>query len=432
MPNDSVHPASAERRLPDHSTLRSRALALAGVFLLALLARSAWLLTGGRLWAEEGTLYYAPLQDAGLGQAVTLVVRGNYQLLANLSAWLAGTVPALWAAHVTTGLALLTGFVVVTQLAQLSLERGWKPWTMLAGIVVLAWMPSGYEIYLTSTNIQWLCSVSVLLLVLLDPAAWGRRAKMGATAWAAACALTGVPPLTMAPLMLWRAWRSRSRPHLVWALLLVAGAAVQVAVILSHSHDDRSFRFDGYVTVLAFMSQVVFAPIMGVQGLQPLLDQAALVGAPAVIFSLLVLGAALLAAALRLAWIQEGARFVGLLASASVLTVVVNTYAALGNQKEFISAWSGGRYFFLAQVCWLLLLVAAANAPRTGYRAGAAALLALGIATGWHESRTGAWKEFIVSGPSWPMTVKDCQDRRPCQVPVWPMAMGWTFELRRP
>src|SRR5690349_25149107 len=93
---------------PDRLPLRRRAPLICAIFVIALLARSPWLFTGVRMWAEEATNYYAALEGADLLSALTLVVRGNYQLLTNASAFLAQFVPAVWAAHVTTVIALVT------------------------------------------------------------------------------------------------------------------------------------------------------------------------------------------------------------------------------------------------------------------------------------------------------------------------------------
>lgn len=78
-------PARPERPTP----ARTRALLLRSggcvvLFWAALLWRSPGLLLTPRLWAEEGTLYFSALQGRGVGSAVTLVVRGYYQLLTNL------------------------------------------------------------------------------------------------------------------------------------------------------------------------------------------------------------------------------------------------------------------------------------------------------------------------------------------------------------
>lgn len=405
------------------------ALLLCAVFLLAMLFRSPGLLLEPRMWGEEGALYYAQLQLPG-HSPWTLVVRGSYQVLVNLAAGIGLLLPAAKVAHATTYVGLLAALATVALLGLLAAERGWRPWTTCLAVAGIAFLPQGYAVYLNSTNVQWVASMSVLLLALLKLEDWTPRARGWAMAWLVVLAASGVPAVTLAPVMLARGVLTRSRPHLVMAAILGLGAVVQIGLILTHPVLGREFELDPFLTVLGVAAQAVVGPLVGARWAElyvayMFLSESAL---------LLVL---LVAVAILLGWVMVkgavaapgGRLFVGLLGAAAVLSVVVNVFGGLGVQ---VTAWTSGRYFILAATCWVLLVCAAANGPRPALRRVGLVCLVLLAAAGAGEVLYGTWKDYMLNDVPWQRMVEGCEGKRPCVVQAWPSGAGWQFMLFRP
>lgn len=411
-----------------------RACSLSALFICALALRSPQLLLHPRLWAEEGAFYYNALQDGSVWTALTYTARGNYQLLINASVLLASKMPAALAAYVTTACALVGALIVICLLAVLSLQRGWRYSTVAVAVLIFAWFPSGYEIYLTSTNLQWLCSLSVLLLIILEPVEWTRTARFCASAWVACCAVTGVPSAMLAPVMAARGLRNtRSRDHLYWAVLLSLGAVVQLSIILTSNSDQRSFRIDPFVTAASLVSQAVLSPIAGVsltEQVLAIMRKQASFSRLVLLLSLGVLPVYFAVRTLIREPVQSPLAFYVL--AAALLSAVLNVFGAFGDPDALFSGWGGGRYFFLAGVCWVILLVALANSMKWPARAAGTVLLVAAAVAGVREIHVGTWKSFLTTGPSWKATVEACGEKRPCIVSVWPGGPDWSFELRRP
>lgn len=403
---------------------------LCTAFLAALFIRAPQLLLSPRLWAEEGTVYYALLQQ-GEVHAFTLVANGNYQLVTNLAVAAALAVPARWAAHVTTGIALAIALLVIVLVSQLSLERNWSRSSLAPAVMLLALLPLGYEVYLTSTNLQWLCSATMLLLALLRVHQWTRGAQVLAMTWTALCALSGVPAVMLAPILLLASRVHRSKSHVALAFILAAGAVVQLGVILAHEHTDRAVSVDAFFLTVPALLQAVLAPVVGGDAIATLAS-AVNDGATAVVEALIVFGigtAAWLISRLR---ITEGGGFVAIVVAAALLCICLNIFGAVGARETFISPFAGGRYFYLAAVCWILLWAALANDPNPVLRTlGLVVILGGLLANARDIGPQSAWRQFLVTGPSWKAVVEQCGAQRPCQVLVWPPAMGLTFPLQR-
>lgn len=188
-----------------------RALVLTMLFAGLMLWRSPDLLIHPRLWAEEGRFYYNALQNGT--SPLTLVIRGNYQLVTNLICYLATLVPAEWAAHITTYCSLLVALWCIILFSRFSVESDWPLARSAMIVAILALLAHGYEVYLSSTNTQWLCALSLLFICIGQ---WGTLRGLRSVllyGWVAVCALSGVPSSVMTPVFLVRG-PSSDRPSI--------------------------------------------------------------------------------------------------------------------------------------------------------------------------------------------------------------------------
>ena len=418
-----------------HPDQRRIAVAIA-LFWVTLFFRSPMLFLHPRFWAEEGSYYYAALQGRGFGSSFVLVVNGNFQLLTNWIAYCATLVPARFAAHVTTGLSLLVLGVFAGMVGLLSWQRRW-PLPLAAVLLVnLALLPQGYELYLTGTNVQWICSACVLLLLLLDVSGWTRARLRLSYLLVIVAGLTGVCSVLLAPAFLLRKTVQPSAFHFRCGLILSACALLHALVIASTPHPGRLVPSELFFLSFPLALQTVWSPLLGGGNVDTLLAWIFTGPWPRLGTALIYLGA--LALAVFSLWgATRSAKSKALpwfLAWAWLSVSVLNVLGSLGNPWALVSGWAGGRYFFLGAICFLLLLAfVASNKPAAPSR-GAVFLLALVMASALTTVFRGGWIDPLIRGESWEAAVERCGDRRPCQVRIWPASLGgrqWSVELQQ-
>jgi hypothetical protein len=406
-------------------------LALVALFVGLMLWRSPDLLTGPRFWGEEGRYYYDALQN-GDASPFTLVVRGNFQLIVNLFAYFATLVPARWAAHVTTYLGLLVAMWCVFLFGMFSKENTWSFWKSALVVLALSLIAQGYEIYLSSTNSQWLCALSLLFICLLKWSDSGAVGRGLLYLWVAVCAFSGVPSVVMTPILLLKGIAYRSRLHLRFGIILAAGAIFQAAVICLHPHPARSFSPTGLLLTAPWLFQTVASPLITAEGTERLITflrmHRDVYGVCATFLALASIAAFLVISGFRKAKDQS---IPVVLVSAWVFVPTIQIFGVLGDPNGLISGWSNGRYFFLGAFCFVLLAGLVAHSDKAGPRWSATLLLCIMTFSGIYQVHSGSWKNFMLHGPAFNADVAKCGERRPCEVQAWPGGPDWAFELYR-
>ncbi|AXV75721.1 MULTISPECIES: hypothetical protein [Ralstonia solanacearum species complex] len=427
-----MHPnaATAGAEKPKARLDSHRTLLLGMLFIGLLLWRSPNLFLHPRFWAEEGQFYYNTLQTGV--SPLTLVMRGNYQFITNLICYLATLVPTEWAAHVTTYSSLLVAVWCIILFSRFSIENGWPLTRSAMAVAIFALCAQGYEVYLTSTNVQWLCALSLLFICITS---WDNsRGLRGALlyAWVVVCAFSGVPSSIMAPVLLIKGKVSRSAIHCRFGLILAVGAAIQATIIILHPHADRLLSPTALTMTAPWLLQTVASPIFTGGGTEFLIffllwlqSNAALALAYIVLSSI---AAFVLVASYREA--KEKTTVI-VLALVWILVPSIQILGALGDTRMLISGWAHGRYFFIGVVCFVTLIGIAANRAAPVVRLPALSLLLMALCAGLYQAHHGAWKAYMLEGPSWSDQVAACEDRRPCQVQAWPAGPDWTFLLQR-
>lgn len=386
-----------------------------------------------RFWGEEGKFYYFDLQGQPFLSPFFLVIRGNFQLVTNWIAYCATLVPARFAAPVTTGLSLLALGLFAGLVGLLSVQRKWPLPLVMVLIVSLALLPQGYELYLTATNVQWIGSACVLVLLLLTALGWSRAQALLAYLLVLLAGLTGVCAVLLAPAFLLRKVFQPSAFHFRCGLILGACALLHAAVIAGTVHPGRFLPTDLYTLTFPMVLQSVWSPLIGAGtvntqlawilfGVWPRLGTALIYLAALALVGFTVLTAREAVQDRPLPWLVAGSW---------VSVSVLNVMGSIGDPRWFVSGWGGGRYFFLGSVCFLLLLALAASSRDTMKSTLAIGLLVLTMAAGIRTVVDGQWIEGFIRGESWQANVDSCAGRRPCQVTGWPGGPDWTFELQQ-
>lgn len=401
------------------------------VFVLCLVVRSPDLFRHPRFWAEEGNLYFRAMRDLPLRRALGFVANGNYQFLTNLFVELAVLSPPRQAALPTTYLPLLVAALGCFLLARLLVSAGCPALAVIVAAALFALQAGGYEVFLSATNVQWVCSVVTLLLALQEDVAASSAAAWGRYGLLAACGFTGTPSCMLLPLFVGLAWHRPSRYRFALAAILAVAVAVQSGVILTHAGQvHRAFAVTPAIAI-AFALQAVLdgaLPIDAVSSVAlPLHDKAAHWAGMAA--QVVLLGCAGLGILATLGQDRLGQRRVAVLVAAALGIGLLNAFAALGGVQDLVSGWAGARYFFLPTTCLIVLLAAGLGAGPRALRVVAGLLAAAALGNAAVSVVDAGWTGLFVSGPSVSAGVDRCHADGPCRVPVGPTGFGLTVDM---
>ena len=389
------------------------------IFLFVLILRSPGLLVRPRFWAEEGTLYYAQLQQLGTVRGITHVINGNYQLLTNVIVELALLAPVRWSAVVTTYVSLAVAIACAWMIAEFFVVRRFPIWVASAVCALFALQPAGYEVFLSATNVQWVTSVMGLLLCVSKDHPATSRAAILRFALLLACGLTGTTTCILLPLFAVGAWRRRT--PFGWCLLgtLIVATAVQGTVVAFHRDDlqRRPFALSLHAP-LALVLQVALAQVLPVDILDHVGE--AFIGQAGAILSLaLVVMAGLLAFARSARGTIDGLTREALLGGI-VIVSLINEFGALGTATGMSLGLSGSRYFFLGATCLLILVGICLTEGLSIIRLSATAFVTLAALNDLSTAAFASWTKVYLEGPSVAEQIDQCDGRTPCEIRVWP------------
>ncbi|MCK5002691.1 MAG: hypothetical protein KAS57_06680 [Gammaproteobacteria bacterium] len=397
--------------------------------------KSPELFTEPRFWAEEGRYYYSNIQKIDIFSSLLLIIRGNYQLLTNIIVLLSSMVPAQWAAYITTYLALCVALVPVLLLYYYQCISKWPLFLPSLITSVYALMPQGYEVFFTATNVQWICSVSILIVCILPLEYENKNRHIATYAWLIICGLTGVTSVMLAPGFLLRGMLNSSRHHIQMGLLLSFFAIVHLVIIFNSDHPDRLFPMDLFSLTMPTLLQTVLSPLISADMVNVLVSKTVLDGKVVswwYLVSIALSSLVIMSGVIYAAFKQSDDKNVPLVIVLLWIGVsVLNTIGSIGDPEGLLSGWGGGRYFFFGSVCFVLLLAISVSGKSRLYSSFSLAILLLVIVTGVIEAATSEWQNFILTGPSWRSEVVNCHDLRPCNVTVWPGGDTWSFDLVR-
>ncbi|MBK1658781.1 hypothetical protein [Paracraurococcus ruber] len=398
----------------------SPSLLLLPAFALILL-RAPVILTQGRFWAEEGTIY---LPDAlgGWWDALLAPRMGYYSVWTRLAALAAASLPPEVAPLATAWAALLVQLAVIW----IALRSDAFPGPLgppLAAAVLLLALPSG-EVWLNTVNSHFHFAVGAALLLVTAPGRLPAAFRLGFLAMAV---LTGPVTAFLAPFFAWRALRQPSRLAGAEAAVVGAGALLQGALLLAGmAGGARAAGFDPAALLAALGVKLLALPVLGAGA-----NRAAAVLLGGGTGARLGVVAALSGiAALLLAAVLPQARARVLLAAGIWLALLSIAGALLADPWMAVPPLNAGRYAYAPNALAGLALVAVATAPAAllAGRILAAALLAVILAQGMLAWPDRTW---ALSGPDWRAEVAAWRaDPARTSLAIWPA--GWTMTLARP
>lgn len=404
-----------------------------GAFLLCLFARTPALFLHPRFWAEEGDLYYANMQHLRTAAGLLYVTNGNFQFLTNLAVESTLHVPARYGAVVTTYASLAIALLCCRMIAGLLASRGCSSASIVAACAMFALQPAGYEVFLSATNLQWVCSVITLMLLLSARDGTPAAAIAGRCLLLAALGLTGTTSCILLPVFALGSWLNPTRERLWLSGTLAAMTAVQAAVVLTHlDHANRSFTLSAASLVPLALQTVLtdVVPQTVLDGIGAAIRPGDAV-ADGIAWQISIVAMAAFALVVVVARDVLGRSAAVLLSAAFVFVSLVNVFGALGEADGLLSGWTGGRYFFLANTCLIVMACAALDSANAVGRAMAAAFCALFLSNAAVSAFDSGWTGIFMAGPSHMEQVDACEASKPCPVTVWPVDSHLSFTLDR-
>jgi hypothetical protein len=411
---------------------------LLGTFVLVMFLKTPHIFLSPRLWAEEGTKYLNPFQTLGVTDSMLLVVNANYQFLLNLIVLIASRLPMAWAAHVTTYVSFAVAILVAYQLQVFAREFALRRYVALLLVLTWALLAHTYEVFATATNLQWVCSISVLLLCTSSLGSRSKWSRYFIYGWVVACGLTGVASCVLAPGFFIRALLDKSRPHFVIGVLLTACSMFQLWIITTHETTvPRSFTRDIELLVLPTLLNTIAEPLIGSRQEEQLVN-AIQPGVPGAGVAKIILEVSTISIIVFLAlslWRGARNRRVAFLIVVILwaLASVIYTFGAIGDPKTLLLLWSGARYYLLGAVAFCLMLALATEASSRYARIAALSILSLSVAISAADIIMPSPLRYLYShgGPSWSAELARCGPERPCRVKIWPGSDIWTVDLLR-
>ena len=314
----------------------------AGAFLLVLFARRPETFLNPQLWAEDGPIFFVQADEFG-ARALTLPSAGYHHFLLRLIAAVSSLLNAHLGPAVYVGISLLVLLAIVLALFSPRLDLPARPACALA----IAFIPHTGEAIGNLTNLQWVCALGLVWLVLARDASTVRQHVTDAVV-ALVLGLTGTFSILFAPLFTWRAWRRRTATSLVLAVLVAITAGVQIWTIAHsppHPAGQENLTVETVALWLGFrLPAALFLPgDWAIRAPRGLLD---------------VLGVLTAATLLVTAFLPGRHRERRLLLVAALVAVIVGTiFRARHELTVFAGVNNGDRYLFIPKVlvAWLLI-----------------------------------------------------------------------------
>jgi hypothetical protein len=376
-------PELAPQRPPWWRSVPGQLALTAGAFLLALFARRPETFLNPQFWAEDGPIFFVQADQLG-ARALALPWAGYHHFLLRLIAALSSPLDAHLIPAAYVGISLLVLLALVAALFSPRIDLLARPACALA----IALIPHTGEAIGNLTNLQWVCALGLVWLLLARDATNARQ-HFTDGAVALVLGLTGTFSILFAPLFVWRAWRRRTRASIVLANHGLCAAGVQIWTIAHappHPTGTDRLTAEAVAWFVGFrLPAALFLPgNWAAQLPRGVLD---------------VLGVLTVAALLVTAFAPGPHRERRLLLVAALVAVIAATiYRARHELVAFAGPGNGDRYLFLPKVlvAWLLLAGWAKPGWIRGVTAAACGLLLLATATRWRYERLPdqRWPEY--------------------------------------
>jgi len=377
----------------------------------------------GRLWAEEGIVFYEHAATMPPWHAIFLPYAGYLNLAANAAPVIArALVPLEDAPWIITFIGLV--FQCCPAILLVCARDAWlqSPLVRIAALLLIAAAPQVEEVWLQTLHSQFHLALCAAIILALDIPR--RRLAVFGGVLLFLGPLCGPPACIVAPLFLARAVIDRSWARLWQTCALGAGAAVQVGLFYSHQ-SGRAYGIGPILLLCIVYIKQVIVPLLGPKIAAAASAQlqariaAHLFPWRAVTVSLALFGLFCVA-------LLRGRQAASIwLFLAACCTGWIGYYGAIGAKLGILLIGGGGRYVFLPEVLASLALLALAAGSARPERWVARGVVVLLVLVGLADLR--AHDGFIKTGPDWRQEVFAWRQDHKHALATWPV--GWFMKL---
>jgi hypothetical protein len=222
---------------------------------LLVFLRYPWLLLHGRLWGEEGPVYFRTAWSGSMAAALFAPHQGYLAVWPNLSALIAGRFfPLPFAALILTWSAFLVQMLAGYLVLRCERFATLKSKLLALGVLLAA---SSYEVWLNTINSQFFFMACVAVIFLSRP----ERLQIRRNLVLVFAGLTGPVSASLAPFFVLRAFVRKTRAAAVQAGVLSACALVQAGVML-HVHAAREILFQPSAIAPVYLVRFIVRPFL--------------------------------------------------------------------------------------------------------------------------------------------------------------------------
>ena len=387
----------------------------------------------GRLWGEEGAIYF---REAYLHTPLHVLFTSNlgyYSLLNKLAALAAAHAVPLEHAPVATMLFALAMQLLPAVLLLFSVIPALPTQAHRAAAVALVlFIQPNQEVWLNTINSQYFLCVATGIVLISSPAS--RPAHALRLALLALAGLTGIVSALLLPLFLGDWWHDRKRHRAQETAVLCLAGIVQATVVLAG--EGRAVQPVWPLLPLALAGKQWVLPLFGYDAFNAFIDflrpRPLLTRFPQILWMVFPYIFCAVGA------FRQRNRTAGRLLAASLGVATISLMVSLPAQHvdsfgySCITATADGRYYYAPNVflglSLLAMLAPFRNQPTAldrSFRAAIALLVLLLLATGLANYRHyGGWSH----GPSWPAEVRAWREGRSDTLALWPPP--WRLDLR--
>lgn len=373
----------------------------------------------GRIWAEEGLIFYAQISQVGFYEGLFFIFNGHLELATNLVVSIASLFELRYVPLVTTYLSYLLQLIPVILLINYYKVIGLSFISLIIVLLFMVGMPQAAEVWANSVNLHFHFSLIVGIIVII-PIANINNSKYIFRILVFFSGLSGVPANFLMPLFLFIALHTKDKERWVQFYILVSTTLFQVLLILINDVplELRTFNMNPVVYWAIMLCQNIISPLFGVDignQLAAIIKTMLVGNLGGILFSSLL--TVLLIMLINSSIFTEKYKHVYLYISVCLLSLC-SIALALGDIQRLISASSGGRYFYSANILLLIAILIVIQKKQNILLYIIPIIIAI--------SSVSSVKKFI-GGPDWVVKYDEHIQANSDHVEIWPW--GWSMPI---
>ena len=377
----------------------------------------------GRLWGEEGKIFYPRALALPWREALVQVYGGYLNVVANAAPVLAhALVPLEVVPWITTSIGLV--FQCCPAILVACSRDAWiRPvWVRVAALLLIATAPLVEEVWLQTLHSQFHLALCCALILAFDLP--GRWLAAFACLLLVLAPLCGLAAAALLPLFLLRALLDWSAGRLLQFAALATGAILQLGLFYTHTA-DRSYGIGPVILLCVVYIKQIIVPFAGryladdaSQAVQAQLAR----GAVPWLAVCVTLGSF---AAVTVGLVRRRLAAAFWLFLAACITAFIAYFGAIDGGVDLMIIGNEGRYTFLPEVLAALALLGIAAGGHRSERWVARALVAWLLVVGFIDLDDAS--AVMKHGPVWLDEVAAWRHDASHSIAIWPD--GWFMRL---